>query len=40
MGGRAALILILGFSFLMAYAILNLSTAGTRSVANMSAYTP
>jgi hypothetical protein len=39
MGGRAALILILGFSFLMAYAILNLGSAGTRSVANMSAYT-
>jgi hypothetical protein len=39
MGGKAALILILGFSFLMAYAILNLSTAGTRSVDNMSAYT-
>jgi hypothetical protein len=38
MGGRASLILILGFSFLMAYAILNLSTAGTRSVENMSAY--
>ncbi len=39
MGGKASLILILGFSFLMAYAILNLSTAGTRSVENMSAYT-
>jgi hypothetical protein len=38
MGGKASLILILGFSFLMAYAILNLSTAGTRSVENMSAY--
>ena len=38
MGGRAALILVLGFSFLMAYAILNLSSAGTRSVDNMSAY--
>jgi hypothetical protein len=39
MGGKAALVLILGFSFLMAYAILNLSTAGTRSVENMSTYT-
>jgi len=39
MGGKASLILILGFTFLMAYAILNLSTAGTRSVDNMSAYT-
>ena len=38
MGGKASLVLILGFSFLMAYAILNLSTAGTRSVENMSAY--
>jgi hypothetical protein len=38
MGGKASLILILGFSFLMAYAILNLSTAGSRSVDNMSAY--
>jgi hypothetical protein len=39
MGGRASLILILGFSFLMASAILNLNSAGTRSVENMSAYT-
>ncbi|HTY60263.1 MAG TPA: hypothetical protein VMF59_15680 [Bacteroidota bacterium] len=38
MGGKAALILILGFTCLMAYTILNLSTAGTRSVDNMSAY--
>jgi hypothetical protein len=39
MGGKAALILILGFSSLMAYVIMNLSSAGTRSVDNMSAYT-
>jgi len=38
MGGRAALILILGFSSLMGYAILNLGGAATRSVTNMSAY--
>jgi hypothetical protein len=38
MGGKAAIVLILGFTCLMAYAILNLSTAGTRSVDNMSAY--
>lgn len=38
MGGRASLILVLGFSFLMAYVILNLSNAGTRSVDNMSSY--
>ena len=39
MGGRAALILVLGFSSLMGYAILNLGGAATRSVTNMSAYT-
>jgi len=38
MGGRAALILILGFSSLMGYAILNLGGAATRSVTNMSSY--
>jgi len=39
MGGKAAIILILGFSALMAYTIVNLSSAGTRSVDNMSSYT-
>jgi hypothetical protein len=39
MGGRASIILILGFSVLMVYAILNLSNAGTRAVDNMSSYT-
>lgn len=38
MGGKAALILVLGFSFLMGYTILNLTTASTRSVRNMSKY--
>ena len=38
MGGKAAVILVLGFTCLMAYALLNLSTAGTRSVGNMSTY--
>jgi hypothetical protein len=38
MGGRAALILVLGFSFLMGYTIMNLNTASTRSVRNMSKY--
>jgi hypothetical protein len=38
MGGKAALILVLGFSFLMGYTILNLNTASTRSVRNMSKY--
>jgi len=39
MGGRAALILILGFSSLMGYTILNLGDAATRAVTNMSSYT-
>jgi len=38
MGGRAALIFVLGFSFLMGYTVLNLNTAGTRAVSNMSTY--
>jgi hypothetical protein len=38
MGGKAALIFVLGFSFLMGYTVLNLNTAGTRAVSNMSAY--
>jgi hypothetical protein len=38
MGGRAALILVLGFSFLMGYTVMNLNTAATRSVRNMSKY--
>ena len=29
MGGKAALIFVLGFSFLMGYTVLNLNTAGT-----------
>jgi hypothetical protein len=38
MGGKAALIFVLGFSFLMGYTVLNLNTAGTRAVSNMSTY--
>jgi hypothetical protein len=38
MGGKAALILVIGFSFMMVYTIMNLSTASTRSVRNMSKY--
>jgi len=38
MGGKAALIFVLGFSFLMGYTLLNLNSAGTRSVRNMSTY--
>jgi hypothetical protein len=38
MTGKAALIFVLGFSFLMGYTIMNLNTSGTRAVSNMSAY--
>ena len=38
MGGRAALIFILGFSFLMGYTIMNLNQAATRAVGNTSTY--
>ncbi|MEW6509788.1 MAG: hypothetical protein AB1428_02385 [Bacteroidota bacterium] len=38
MGGKAAIIFVLGFSFLMGYTVLNLNTAGTRAVGNMSTY--
>ena len=38
MGGESGIHTRMGFSFLMAYVILNLSSAGTRSVDNMSAY--
>jgi hypothetical protein len=38
MGGKAALIFVLGFSFLMGYTLMNLNTASTRAVTNMSKY--
>jgi hypothetical protein len=38
MGGKAALIFILGFSFLMGYTLMNLNTASTRAISNMTQY--
>ena len=38
MGGKAALIFVLGFSFLMGYTLMNLNTASTRAVTNMTKY--
>lgn len=38
MAGRASLIIVLGFSFLMGYALQNLNTAGTLASGNMSTY--
>jgi hypothetical protein len=38
MAGRASLIIVLGFSFIMGYALQNLNTAGTLAAGNMSTY--
>lgn len=38
MGGKASLILVIGFSMLMTYTLLNMNSAGTRAISNMSKY--
>lgn len=38
MGGKAAIILVLGFSFILAYIGLNLNNMSTRTIGNMSLY--